>query len=622
MGQHFCAIKVRRCGYSEKFAAAGARDTCIVDYDTLGQPIFKRSFYLANSKEDLNLNGIMNKCFNAMDFMNIATDNFFTKNFMLKDSLNEMQREAGLIIYKYKNGLKTKQIKKTGGLVQGIALVKPTDAAGKAGNSLYFEESGKIKFLIKCLNIAQPVVEPQGVVVGNMYAWGTSNTNDADVEGLKKIIYNPQGFNMVKFKNVWEDVVQDDEALFNLPIDPLEFIIDKNSEDYYAPNSGVGWFVPAYDIIDLDEDGVPNRIANIKKLKEKRKQILSGQSNEDALTAFADQPFTISEALIKSSGNEFDSAKLARQLISIESGFIKPTIEKGTLFPLKNSSNKIIGVEFRKSPFGKVHIYKHPTWATIVNGSHQVELDKVTITNLFIAGVDSIDQGSSDSAEVKYESQAKSDFACVVKQRTDPNDLMSPYNSSYVAFIKDRTKDVNDVYEQASLLLLYYNAKALVEYTKLSFIMYMKTNNFINYLVKEPDSPGATIKDYRANKARYGLRATQPIIMFYIDLIKEYIKDCVDRIMFVDILSQLAKYRYVDKTKFDLVAAIGMVECYEADLYKLQPKPKNDKNKKIESFAWVTNSDGSISYQQKSFVKNKEESNINKTYDRRTNQYL
>ena len=68
-----------------------------------------------------------------------------------------------------------------------------------------------------------------------------------------------------------------------------------------------------------------------------------------------------------------------------------------------------------------------------------------TYKNLYVAGIDSIDQGKDDSAT----DNDVSDFCIVIKKRVRGMD-----DPKYVAIYKDRPKDIRQAYETAHKLLV------------------------------------------------------------------------------------------------------------------------------------------------------------------------
>lgn len=587
-GLHLGAVKVRGCGFSEKCAAMGARDIMITDYDPETKEIIERNiFYFANYDQYLGGDGIITKAFNAMDYINNHTDGRFKKHFKIADKVADYKRQAGII---KKDGTRTK----TSGVIEGVVVDKVDKVRGKRGYKLFYEEAGTNKNLVSQINVSRPLVELDSgtKVIGTIIAWGTSNVDEQASEGLKTIIYNPNGFNMVKFKNVWSppEGVITEEFVESIPTDPLSFVIDPNSEEYYQKGSGIGWFVPAYDVAIRDEDGNPLRAESLRKLKQGRTKVLSGQTDEDAMAYIADHPFTPEEALIKSSGRVFSSHKLARQLVDLETGILKPNIQKGYFSEIRDREGKIIGISFREDKFGHVQILDHPSWVIKQpHGAYESLLSNQNISKLYIAGIDSIDQGVLDS-EAK---STGSKLSLLIKKRIHPNDPRNEYNNTYVCLYNHRPNDVREGYRQIAYALMYFNAIALLEYTRINILDFLRDNGYLKYLAKEPDAISRSDKNFKANKNKYGIRATPAVINFYIDKIKEYLTDYGENLYFISQVKQLTSYSREEKNKFDIVAAMGMTEILEAEFSNEIAKNIVEEKPKFELPVWYRLPNGS-----------------------------
>lgn len=555
-GQHFIGAKVRGCGYSEKGAAMGARDVNLDFKDELDKPIHKKIYYYASS--DNYLDPIVGKSFSAMDFMNGHTDGYFKKSYMLSNKPASYERTAGIITSTFDRI-------PSGGEVRGAVIDKADKVRGGRGNIIFLEESGAFKNFVDAVNIIRPLVELDAgkSVVGTIIAWGTSSVNESEVEGLKTAMYSPNGFNFVKFRNVWQpEGPITYEFVNSIPKDPLSFIIKKDSKEYRESGNGTGWFVPAYYVNEMDDDGNPMLKESLEFLVNRREEVLSGQNEASAMGYIADHPFTVEESLIKTVSREFNNYKLSKQIIDIQTGLIKPNITKGTFYPEMNrKDNTLSKVRFVPDKNGLMQLIQHPKWAVEQpDGSYVVDLATPTIKKLYIAGIDSIDQDESDS-------QTKgSKLGFLLKKRIDPDNPRDVYNNAYVCMYNERPQDIRTAYEQIGYALIYFDGLALLEYTKIALKKHFIDHKLVKYLAKEPDAPGQTIKNYVANTNKYGLRVTTEIINFYVQKIKDYLLDYADKVYFSAQLTQLSNYTKSKKRLFDLIAAMGMCEILEAEL--------------------------------------------------------
>jgi hypothetical protein len=124
-------------------------------------------------------------------------------------------------------------------------------------------------------------------------------------------------------------------------------------------------------------------------------------------------------------------------------------------------------------------------------------------------------------------------------------------------------------------LAVYYNAKMLIEYTKIGIIDYFKRRNALKYLKEKPKTahaPGTLTRN------RYGLqmnKQTKSVMEQYMD---DYIKTNVDDIWFIDLLNELADY---GTRNTDRAIAFGLCLIHNVDIFQIQAREKEQKNKKL-----------------------------------------
>ena len=103
--------------------------------------------------------------------------------------------------------------------ITGITLKNdPERLRGTRGKLVLFEEGGKFPNLETAWRIEQPAVETDdGVAFGLLCLFGTGGTEGGSFDGLKNIFYNPKAFNVLSFKNIWDDGREDAECGFFVP---------------------------------------------------------------------------------------------------------------------------------------------------------------------------------------------------------------------------------------------------------------------------------------------------------------------------------------------------------------------------------------------------------------------
>lgn len=103
--------------------------------------------------------------------------------------------------------------------ITGITLKNdPERLRGTRGKLVLFEEGGKFPGLETAWQIERPAVETDdGVAFGLLIAFGTGGTEGAAFDGLKKMFYSPDAFNVLSFPNIWDDNASDTRCGFFSP---------------------------------------------------------------------------------------------------------------------------------------------------------------------------------------------------------------------------------------------------------------------------------------------------------------------------------------------------------------------------------------------------------------------
>lgn len=418
------------------------------------------------------------------------------------------------------------------------------------------------------------------VKTGFIMMWGTSNTDTRGTESFRAILKNPDLYGCVKFRNVHSAVKDSTDKILNLPRFAFEYMLHHTSDE-----KGVGHFIPYYDSYYMDDDGNPLRDKSYLAIMETRKRAMElakeDVDKENLMREIADHPITMEEALLVSKGRYFTNPMVSRQLVNLETGVVESTMMRGDLTFEKDKNGVIIGVIWYDNPNGLIQILEHPEWAKKdTKGRWIVKIDEDKPWRLNIAGIDSVDQGIDDSAGTG------SNLGCVIKKRRPVEDALSAtYPETYIALYNHRSHNVKHDYENILKLLLYFNAQALLEYTKVRIRDYIVDEmGFGKFLAYEPDL-SHTISNFKRKKLKKGIRATKDVILFYLGLITEYIDDSCEKILIKDLLDQIANYTYEEKGSYDLIAAMGMCEILATE-YRDRLPTKVDSTPQFRSPRW------------------------------------
>lgn len=137
--------------------------------------------------------------------------------------------------------------------------------------------------------------------------------------------------------------------------------------------------------------------------------------------------------------------------------------------------------------------------------------------NLYVAGIDAIDMGKSDSASASD----VSDFCVVIKKR-----MFGLSEPKYVAMYKYRPADIREAYDLTLKLLTWYDCKAMLEYTKISIMTYFRSKNKGHLFMARPEfAKGEKAKKNPNAKALIGVPATEYVINHQLELISNYLND-------------------------------------------------------------------------------------------------
>lgn len=309
-----------------------------------------------------------------------------------------------------------------------------------------------------------------------------------------------------------------------------------------------GIFIPAFLKYGgtWESSGVPNIELAMRQLLHSRKSL---EADPIAyMQELQEFPITLSEVFTIKGTNIFNQDKIAEQLTALKIAVKKPWLE-GRLDYVMLPDGTITGVVFRECVGGKIIIIEKP----------DLEPDGSIMNNLYVGGVDSIDQGNKDSL-VKDGSK----LACAIKKRIS-NNMFSRTSNIYVAFYNERSDDVRWDYENVLKLSMYYHAKLNVEYTKINIIAYFRAKKQFWRILQRPSiAIGSNVSGQKASTL-IGTPATPSVIAHQDQKLADYIDDFYYLIMYIPVLEQCRDYSSENRTKFDFIVACGLAELADED---------------------------------------------------------
>lgn len=548
-------MKARSIGFSEINASLAARL-----YTTI-----KRSRTMITCFKDTYLNGTFSKLDHALTFINTNADGFFkprlTDKALEKKSGYQVKIDGQFTDFGWRS------------VVIGINGSKPSNIRGDRVDLLIYDEAGSWPDLTTAVVQGQELCEVQGVPRGIMLFGGTGGDFGPPLEGLKKIYYNPKAFKILPFRHNWTQDGTTIESGFFLP-----YFLQSLNPEY------------------MDSRGVCNQTEYKKLLQEERNNLLAVP--EDYLKKCAERCWNAEEAFTLEGQNKFNKMKIADQLAKIRLHKIGPRPQVGTIdYTYKSNKHSLENIDgFRwLLNSGKVQILEHPVWSDLYK--EQIEKQKkeaeeqgidfeapvyTEMNDLYVAGIDGIDIGA---AQTSKETRDPSDFCIVIKRRAFG--LNEP---QYVAMYKDRPQNIREAYKIAMCMCRYYNCRINIEATRVGMITWARENKCLQYFMKRPRATLTDIK-YGTTK-QYGTPATKTIIEQQTDLIADYVEDYGHNIWFEDMLEQLNGYNDENKTKFDIIAALGMVELADQELSGRQPTKVDKEVEEFQDYGYYINDKG------------------------------
>lgn len=548
-------MKARSIGFSEINASLAARL-----YTTI-----KRSRTMITCFKDTYLNGTFSKLDHALTFINTNADGFFkprlTDKALEKKSGYQVKIDGQFTDFGWRS------------VVIGINGSKPSNIRGDRVDLLIYDEAGSWPGLTTAVVQGQELCEVQGVPRGIMLFGGTGGDFGPPLEGLKKIYYNPKAFKILPFRHKWTQDGTTIESGFFLP-----YFLQSLNPEY------------------MDSRGVCNQTEYKKVLQEERNNLLAVP--EDYLKKCAERCWNAEEAFTLEGQNKFNKMKIADQLAKIRLHKIGPRPQVGTIdYTYKSNKHSLENIDgFRwLLNSGKVQILEHPVWSDLYK--EQIEKQKkeaeeqgidfeapvyTEMNDLYVAGIDGIDIGA---AQTSKETRDPSDFCIVIKRRAFG--LNEP---QYVAMYKDRPQNIREAYKIAMCMCRYYNCRINIEATRVGMITWARENKCLQYFMKRPR---ATLTDIKHGTTKqYGTPATKTIIEQQTDLIADYVEDYGHNIWFEDMLEQLNGYNDENKTKFDIIAALGMVELADQELSGRQPTKVDKEVEEFQDYGYYINDKG------------------------------
>ena len=522
------ALKPRGVGWSEMAASMN-----VCPYITTPN---KRMFCTASY--ELAVAKLLAKCWVQLDWLNINTEQAFLRVRQAKNS--EWHKRASKL---------SKDRTESGHMseIEGVIADIPRKVRGDRCHRLFFEEAGSNAVLKTSWVQGKALVTRGGRKMGTRFAWGTGGDHGPQLAGLSDMFYSPDQFGVLPFKH-----------------------------NYSATGEEVltGFFFPAYRMhFDyLDDRGVTNSAKAKEEFERDRNSLRTDP--KAYMENCSEYCFTPEEALIRQGENQFNQELLAEQMAQL---LIHKTVQlpKRGYLKYKDPDNQEKGLQWRDDMHGDIILVEPP----------ELDDNNVPLANLYVAGIDAIDQGTKDSTGQKD----VSDFCIVIKKRQ--HGLNPP---KYVAMYKCRPADIRFAYGNAMRIMEWYGCKGVLEATRTNFKSYLQEQKKLHLLMKRPRATMTTSGGQ--NTQMYGAPANEQTIIHYLELIENFVNDYSHTISMESMLDQLLKYDYEKKRKFDIIAAMGMAELGDQELYSKPIRSREQYKKEWRDIGYFRDRTGKMHY--------------------------
>ena len=416
---------------------------------------------------------------------------------------------------------------------------------------IVYEEVGKwSKGLIQEVkDFVDPSLKAEGVKTGYAIYIGTGGSMESGAADLEEMHYDPDAYNLLSFKNIWEKEPPDDL-------------------------SNTAHFNPKWMFELIDDNGNPLKEASIKKLKE---DVLKLKPKK-RYTFKSQNAIYASDAFLLSSGGFF--GELVIQACASRKSYIKThrdaqVVKKGYL-RWKNRNDMWAGVNWEADEDGPIMIAEHP----------EEDEQGDVYGNLYRAATDSYDQDEAHTSSSKG--------ACWVKKGFLNAD--HTYNK-YVAGVVERPSTSEGgrevFYEHTAQLCMYYNALNLIEFSKILIFEWYRIKRLENLLKERPKFVVSKMIDSTQTVNFYGIdAATKP---YWLKMQRDFLSDVqnIENCDFIILLEAWGKFQYSSDSRYncDNTIATSLCTVFEEDELDRMVYSESEINERV-SFPYYKSQNG------------------------------
>lgn len=472
-----------------------------------------------------------------------AADNMEFPSLRLINSLTNMQWIMG---YKDSDSGTNK-----GTLNSVIGVTSKDDPAklrGSRGVLYVIEEFGTFPALKNLWGNLLPSVEEGEDVFGLIMAYGTAGDNESDFGSAQELVYNPKGYHIEAFPNVYDKIGQ-----------------GKTEFAYFFP--GYLNLANCYDV-----NGNSDVTKAILSILKDRFTVKYNTTDLNAVTKrIAEIPITPQEAMLRTKGNIFPITQLNERLNEIDNNpDFYNDVYVGKLVMKQNGVVEFVptnDMPIRNFPLqnnnehGAIEIYEMP----------QKGPDGKPIAGRYIVGHDPVDADDAETLSLC------STF------------VLDLFTDRIVAEYTGRQDYADDNFEIVRLICLFYNAKCLYENNKRGIFAYFSSRRCLHLLAETPEYlfDKQLIKTRGYGNSSKGVGATAPInnyanlsirewmikpVTIHIEEGGEMVEKVVPNLSFIKSRALLKEgIAFNPHINVDRIRALGMVMLYRGqfiDMYE------------------------------------------------------
>jgi hypothetical protein len=298
-------------------------------------------------------------------------------------------------------------------------------------------------------------------------------------------------------------------------------------------------FIPAsmcyHGFFDL-KTGVSDNEGAKKALSDRREQLHKAGNQKGYNLELQNYPLSVEEAFLQTKNSRFNVAKINAQRSEILSNEdLRGQIQSGRL----EWDGEGMNVKFVLDKSGPYKILEHP---------------KTELKGLDIGGIDSYDQDEASTSSMG---------SAIIFRRFYSMDIAGNYP---IAEYTERPDTAEEFWDGCLKLAVYYNAKMLIEFTRIGIIGYFQRAGAKNYL---KERPATAHSPKTVNRNRYGIQMNKHTKAVMEQFMENYIEENCGDIWFIDLLDELGSYGIRNT---DRAIAFGLCLIHDIDLYDKQVK--------------------------------------------------